>query len=189
MQAEQFLQCLKKHSIIASVKDLQGLERALRSPCKVVFVLFGDLLSIAEITARAKQADKTVFIHLDLIEGLASRDICVDFIAKNTKADGILSTKSNLIRRANACGLLAIQRYFLLDSLTFENVTRQYAREAACAIEVLPGVMPKVIARLAQTIRTPIITGGLIADKTDVTDVLSAGACAVSTTNPDIWFL
>ncbi|MEG1720939.1 MAG: glycerol-3-phosphate responsive antiterminator, partial [Pseudoflavonifractor sp.] len=35
----------------------------------------------------------------------------------------------------------------------------------------------------------PIIAGGLIADKEDVTSALSAGAIAVSSTNREIWFL
>ena len=32
--------------IVAAVKDEPGLERCLNSPCRVVFVLFGDLNSV-----------------------------------------------------------------------------------------------------------------------------------------------
>ena len=41
--------------------------------------------------------------------------------------------------------------------------------------------------RLAQSLRAPLIAGGLITDKEDVTGALGAGAVAVSTTNPAVW--
>lgn len=59
--------------IVAAVKDEPGLERCLNSPCRVVFVLFGDLNSVPRIVAELKTAGKTVFVHADLIEGLSAR--------------------------------------------------------------------------------------------------------------------
>lgn len=41
-------------------------------------------------------------VHVDLIDGLAARDVAVDFIAKSTRADGIID--SNLVRRAKTQG-------------------------------------------------------------------------------------
>ena len=54
-------------------------------------------------------------------------------------------------------------------------------------IEVLPGLMPKIIRRVSQAAGKPVIAGGLISDKEDVTAALGAGAVAVSTTNPAVW--
>ena len=47
--------------------------------------------------------------------------------------------------------------------------------------------MPKIISRLTAVANKPIIAGGLILDKEDVTGALGAGAIAVSTTNPIVW--
>lgn len=47
--------------------------------------------------------------------------------------------------------------------------------------------MPKMIRRLVQDTGKPVIAGGLISDKEDVTGALGAGAVAVSTTNPAVW--
>lgn len=189
MRAEDFLDALARHPIIASVKDEEGLIHALQSDCGVIFTLYGDLLNIGGILQRIKEAGKVAFAHIDLIEGLAPREVSVAYLAKSTRADGILSTKVPLIRCAAGHGLLAIQRYFLLDSMAFNHVERQFAADAACAMEVLPGGMPKVITRVVERVRAPIITGGLIQDKEDVLGVLKAGATAVSSTNPEIWFL
>ena len=55
-------------------------------------------------------------IHLDMVGGLDSREIAVDYIRRFTKADGIISTKTAQIRRAKELGLYTVFRFFLLDS-------------------------------------------------------------------------
>ena len=42
---------------------------------------------------------KKAIVHVDLILGLSSKEISVDFIKKYTKADGIISMKPTLIKR------------------------------------------------------------------------------------------
>ena len=56
-------------------------------------------------------------------------------------------------------------------------------------VEILPGIMPKVISRIAAATRIPLICGGLIMDKGDIMEALSAGALAVSSTSESVWQL
>ncbi len=91
------------------------------------------------------------------------------------------------LRGRRELGLVAVQRFFLLDSMALENIEKDLARDASDLIEVLPGLMPKMIRRLVQDTGKPVIAGGLISDKEDVTGALGAGAVAVSTTNPAVW--
>ena len=70
-----------------------------------------------------------------------------------------------------------------------ENILASKQHSSADFLEVLPGVMPKIIRQLARECDKPIIAGGLIRDKEDVVGALSAGAVAISSTNPDVWFL
>ena len=132
-------------------------------------------------------------VHVDLITGLNnSKEVCLDFIKNNTEADGIITTKSNLIAHARELELNTILRYFILDSLALQNIEKQ-ARSTGIKpdlIEFLPGiVLPKMIRRINKVSRVPIIAGGLIADREDVMNALDAGALAISTTNPDVWGL
>ena len=83
---------------MAAVKDEPGLERCLNSPCRVVFVLFGDLNSVPRIVAELKTAGKTVFVHADLIEGLSAREAAVDYLIHAARPDGIISTRLPLLR-------------------------------------------------------------------------------------------
>ena len=175
------IEAIQDAPVIAALKSDQGLEKALRSDCTTVFFLYGTILNIASLAQRAKDAGKLVFIHADLLEGLTAKDIC----AENTVADGIISTRPNIIRHAKELGLLTIQRFFLLDSLSFDNVLRQSSN--ADAIDLLPGTQPRVIERLSHKVRQPMIASGLLTDKQDVVAALSAGAQAVSTTCVELW--
>ena len=181
MDRETVLAALRDAPIVAAVKDYAGLERSLSSDCQVVFVLFGDILSIPGIVDQIKAAGRTAFVHLDLIDGLSSREIAVSFIRNATKADGVITTKSQLVKRARELGLITVQRFFMIDSIALEGFSKQLgAGQLPDFIEVLPGVMPKILRRLSGMTSIPLIAGGLISDKEDILSALAAGAAAVS---------
>ena len=106
------LELLEESPIIAAIKSWEGLEKSLKSECKVVFVLFGTICDIDQIVARIKDAGKVAIVHVDMIQGLSTKRVAIDFIAHNTRADGIISTKNTLVERAKEMGLYAIQRTF-----------------------------------------------------------------------------
>lgn len=182
-----FLEAMQDAPVIAAIKDDEGLAKVLQTECKVVFILYGSILNIREIVKNIKDSGRMALVHIDLIEGLSSREVSVDYIAERTDADGIISTRVNILRHAQDLGLVTVQRFFLLDSLSLRNLTRQPIRPTA--IDIMPGVMPGVISRLTGTARHPIIASGLLSTKQDVIAALSAGAIAVSTTQQDLWFV
>ena len=111
----------------------------------------------------------------------------VDYLIHAARPDGIISTRLPLLRFAKAKGLRTILRFFLIDSIAMENIAKMKNERCVDLIEVLPGLMPKVIHRVAATCGKPIIAGGLVTEKADVVSALEAGALAVSSTNPGVW--
>lgn len=193
MEKETILEQFEDYPVIAAVKDKDGLKKCLESGAEIqiVFVLYGDLCNIGDIVDRLKEGGKTVIIHLDLISGLGNREIVVDYIKNTTKADGIISTKSTLIKRAKELDFFAVMRFFMLDSMVYENVRKQIENVKPDMIEIIPGAMPKVISRLCEFIegKVPVIAGGMIMDKEDTMKALDAGATAISTTRQNVWFM
>lgn len=185
---QKFYDMIEANPVIAAVKDAEGLEKCCQvSDIKVVFVLFGDICNISEIVRRIKDAGKLAIIHIDLITGLSPKEIIVDFVKHHTGADGIISTKAPMIRRAKELGMYTVMRFFILDSISLENITKQIAGVKPDFIEILPGVMPKIIRRVRKQVKTQVIAGGLITDKEDIMTALDAGAIAVSSTNQQVW--
>ena len=176
-----FKEALEDSPIIAAVKDDEGLSRCLTSDSRIIFILYGDIVTISDIVETVKSAGKLAIVHLDLINGLSSKEVAVDFLQKYTNADGIITTKPTLIKRAKELGLFTILRLFLIDSMAYENIDRQVKSSRPDLIEILPALMPKVIAKVCQSTSTPVIAGGLVSEKEDILALLDAGATSPQT--------
>ncbi len=185
----KFRVILEDCPVIAAVKDETGLKECLYSESQIIFLLFGDICSVGRYVEIAKSAGKMVFVHMDLINGLGNKEVAVDFIREHTGVDGIISTKPQLVKRAKELGLFGILRIFVIDSMAFGNIEKQCASLVPDAVEILPGLMPKISKKLCSTVNVPIIAGGLISDKEDVMNALTAGAVAISVTNQRVWFM
>lgn len=183
MTIDELKNILKNDKLIYAIKDDSGLEKAIHNNSKVVFVLYGTVMNICKIVKKLKENNKTVFVHIDLIEGLSPKEVAVDFIINNTGSDGIISTKQTLIKYASQKGLLTVQRFFLIDSLAYSNLLKQINNSSLDIIEVLPACSTKIISKIVKLTDHPVIASGLIQDKDDIIDALKVGAIAVSGTN------
>jgi glycerol uptake operon antiterminator len=180
---------LLENPIIAAVRDNEGLEKAINSSLPIVFLLYGSIITVPELCERLKASGKTVFIHLDLIEGLRGDSSAVEYIKRYAAPAGIITTKSTNIRYAKQQGLLTIQRIFVIDSFSLTTGVKGINENGPDAVEVMPGIAGKIIQRLEKKINVPIIAGGLIETKEDIMEALSSGAVAISTTRDGLWTL
>jgi glycerol uptake operon antiterminator len=179
---------IQDNPVIPAIKNEAGLEAVLKTDCDIVFILYGDVLNIVEITNRITESGKIAFVNIDLLDGFATKEIVVQYIRKNTRAAGILSSKASMIKAAKAMGFYTVHRLFVIDSFSFENLGKQIAISQPDYLEILPG-WPKLISWVMETTNIPIISGGLICFKEDVIAALKAGARAICSTNPEVWSL
>ena len=184
---EEMLEIIAEFPIIAAVKDEKELKESLMTDCKVIFILFGNICNISEIVEKIKKKDKLAIIHADLVQGLSAKTEAIDYLKLNTKADGIISTKGNLVKYAVEIGLIGILRNFIIDSMAMENVHKQVSMANPDMIEIMPGIMPEIIEKIKSELKLPLIAGGLISEKKDVIAALASGADAVSTTKIGLW--
>ena len=175
------LPLLERTPVIPAVKEPETLDLALAHDGAAVFLLCGDILNIAGLVDRVHRAGKQAVVHGDLVAGLAPREIAVDYL-RSCGADGIISTRPHIIRRT-------VLRVFAIDSKAVSNLGKETGMGMPDLIEVLPGTIYRVIARLSRELPVPLIAGGLLADKADVTAALSAGALCVSASDPQLWDL
>ena len=98
---QRFYDMIEANPVIAAVKDEEGLEAGCKlEEIKVIFILYGSICNIGDNVKKIKEADKIAMVHVDLINGLASKEIAVNFIKYSTEADGIITTKPILVKRA-----------------------------------------------------------------------------------------
>lgn len=177
---------LEQDPVIAAVGD-DKWDKALESPVKVIFYMSADLITIEGRIAQAHKAGKYVMVHLDMASGIGKDRTGIRYL-KKCGADGLISTKGQLIRFARELGLFTVQRFFAVDSAGVESLGDMFRTTDPHLMEIMPGVVTKVIARYA-AVGIPLIAGGLIQTKNEVTDALGAGATAVSTGQPELWYI
>ena len=170
-----------------SLLCLTGRKKYEKNNGGMVFVLYGTVCTIGEIVKRIKDQGKIAVVHIDLIQGLSGKDAAVEFLKTYTRADGIITTKPALIKCAKELGMFTVLRFFVIDSMAYDNIQKQTAGYRPDVIEILPGLMPRVIERIKKSVRCQVIAGGLISEKEDIVAALKAGAVAISTTDKNVW--
>lgn len=186
MTLNEFKDSLENFPLIATVHG-EELEAALNSPAEILCHMKADLLTIDKDIKRVHAAGKHILVHIDLAEGIASDKTGIQYL-RNLGVDGIISTRGKLIRQAKDMGLITVQRFFALDSQGIESIEEMLSVSSPDFIEIIPGVIGKVISRFASR-GIPVIAGGLIESKAEITEALSCGASAVSTGKKELWYL
>lgn len=181
--------CLSEHRIVAALCKEEDMDDLCLSNVRIVFILCGDFRTLPGIVSKIKKSDIIPFVHIDLIDGLSAKEAAVDFVKYYTEADGIVTTKSNQVKRAHSLGLLAVQRYFVFDTIAMYNIKKQMSLTSADAVEILPGVIPLVNRHLSSDGKDPLIVGGFINTQKDIENAFQSGALAITTSIPGLWYL
>ncbi|MDY0395949.1 glycerol-3-phosphate responsive antiterminator [Virgibacillus halophilus] len=173
--------------VLPAVRRMKDFEDALQTKQETIVLLETRISQLKSLVTYARRTAKTVLLHVDLIQGLKTDEYAMEFLIREVKPDGILSTRGNVINLAKKHGLLTIQRIFLLDSLALEhNVSLAKKLKPDC-VEVLPGLIPSMIEHIHDQTGLPVIAGGLIKSAEHIDMALNAGAVAVSTSDKHLW--
>ena len=186
MKISDMISYLERDPVIAAVTD-EKWQAAIESPAQVIFYLSANLLSVEEKVRQAHEAGKYVMVHMDLAEGIGKDRAGIRFLSR-CRVDGVISTKAQMIRLAKEQELITVQRFFALDSKGMESIEEMLRNTNPHLMEIMPGVIGKAITRFRKS-GIPVIAGGLIETKQEVTEALGAGATAVSTGQQKLWYM
>ncbi|MFB5189141.1 glycerol-3-phosphate responsive antiterminator [Alicyclobacillus fastidiosus] len=173
--------------IIPAVRHMKDFEEAMTRDFRYVVLLESHLAQLPSLVRLARQHDKKLILHADLIQGLKHDEAAAQFLCQMVRPAGLISTHSTVIATAKKNRVLGIQRVFLIDSHSLETSYRVLASSKPDYIEVLPGVLPDVIREVKQGTKLPILAGGFIRTPEDIHAILESGATAVTTSHRDLW--
>ncbi len=173
--------------IISAIRNEKELERAIKSPTDAVFVLQANIINCKKYIELCHKAGKKVFFHYDFLDGFGKDRYGLKHF-KTLGADGIISTKSNIICYAREEGITTVQRFFIVDSKSVFTALETIKETKPDLVDLMPGIIPSAIKRFVSKAKTPVIAGGLITTKEEIIATLNAGAYAVSTSKEDLWF-
>ena len=182
------LEDILNKKIAAAIRTEKDFSKALKSRVDVVFLLHSNIITVNQSVKEIHSAGKKAFVHLDFAEGIGKDRAGIEFLAKNG-VDGILTTRTNIVRMAKEYNLTTVQRFFIVDSHSLNTSMESIKISKPDIIEIMPGIVTKKIKELREEITTPIIAGGIIETEQEVIAALEAGADIVSTGEVDLWNL
>ncbi|WP_248925092.1 glycerol-3-phosphate responsive antiterminator [Paenibacillus hamazuiensis] len=186
---EAFFERLRTYQMVASIKEPKQLEIALslKNNLAGVFLLTGHIGVIKGYVDLFKKHELPVFLHLEKIGGLSTDTFGLDYLAKVIRPTGIITTKTNVVKIAEKMDLLTIQRFFLVDTEGLDNISKSLCQIEPDVVEIMPARIPEMIGEIKKLTSLPIITGGLLFDRSHAVECLRYGATAVSSSKSELW--
>lgn len=181
------MKAVMNQSIVPAIRHMKDFDQLLQTDYEYLVLLNAHIAQVKPLVRRAAEQGKKMLLHADLIEGLKSDEYAAEFLAQEIRPAGLISTRNNVVLTAKKKGLIAIQRLFMLDTLALENSYVQLEKTKPDYVEVLPGIMPRIIREFLEKTNIPVLAGGLIRTEEDVRLALEAGAAAVTTSRKALW--
>ncbi|XEC96302.1 glycerol-3-phosphate responsive antiterminator [Paenibacillus tarimensis] len=173
--------------IIASITSAEQIREAVSGSIGRVNLMTGDITTLGQVIEQLHDAGKKVYVHMEMVNGLGRDASAVNYLADVFKVDGIVTTKSNAVSAARQAGIRSIQRIFAIDSGAVETGIRMVHSSKPDEVELMPGLMPRIIREVRRKITQPLIVGGLIRSEDEVREALKSGADFVSVGHPVFW--
>ena len=157
-----------KKPIAAAIRTEKDFSKALRSDVDMVFLLHSNIMTVNQCVKEIHSAGKKAFIHVDF-------------------ADGVLTTRTNIVKLAKEFDLITVQRFFMVDSHSVGTSVESIKISKPDIIEIMPGIITKKIREFSEKVDMPIIAGGIVETMEEVRAALEAGATVVSTGEAQLW--
>ncbi|UCZ55250.1 glycerol-3-phosphate responsive antiterminator [Bacillus shivajii] len=173
--------------MLPAIRDLKDLDKVVKTEYEYIVLLNSHIGQLKSIIRMLHGNGKKVLLHADLVQGLKSDEYAAQFLCRDIRPDGLISTRKNVLLTAKKSNLITVQRLFLLDSIALESSYNMIEAIQPDCIEVLPGIIPHIIKEIDEKTNLPIIAGGLIRTRNEVNAAVEAGATAITTSNKDLW--
>ena len=133
------LEDILNKKIAAAIRTEKDFSKALKSRVDVVFLLHSNIITVNQSVKEIHSAGKKAFVHLDFAEGIGKDRAGIEFLAKNG-VDGILTTRTNIVRMAKEYNLTTVQRFFIVDSHSLNTSMESIKISKPDIIEIMPGI-------------------------------------------------
>ncbi|MHA2855871.1 glycerol-3-phosphate responsive antiterminator [Paenibacillus lautus] len=173
--------------VIASITKLEQIDAAVNSAVERVNLMTGDIMKLRDIVNRLHSSGKKVFVHLEMVSGIGRDNSAVQYLADSYKIDGIITTKTNTVLASRQAGISSIQRVFAIDTTALGTAVKMIGQARPDEVELMPGLMPRVIRDLKKEIHCPLIVGGFLRSEEEIDEALANGADLVSTGDTRFW--
>ena len=177
-------------TMIPSIRKMREFELALQTKSKYILLSEIHIGNLKCLVDRCHEQNKRVMVNIELIGGFAADRIGLELLKTYFKVDIIISANTIKLNTAKSLGFATVQRFFLIDSRSFDSTLKSLQTARNDAIEILPGPMaPQFIHIIKKMRNVPMIAGGFIDTPALAEQIHAAGFSAISCSKPALWNL
>lgn len=176
--------------IIPSIRSMKDFEHALSAESKYVFLSEIHIGNLKVMVEKCHSSNKLVVVNIELIGGFSADQVGLKLLKSFYNVDAVLSSNAMKINIAKSLGLKTVQRFFLMDSRSFDSTLKSLQTTKNDAVEILPGpIAPQFIDAIKKVRNVPMIAGGFVSTKDMVKELYKAGFSGVTSSTRDLWKL
>ncbi|MFE4079027.1 glycerol-3-phosphate responsive antiterminator [Paenarthrobacter sp. YIM B13468] len=179
---------LSRNPVIGSVFGVDAVPGFLGSGCQVCILAHVALHELEGLLHSLTAAGKFTFVNIDACSGLGQDRGAVEYL-KKIGTEGLVSTKTALIQRANTMEMVTMQKVFVTDRSNLPRSTGAVEQSKPHLVQVMPWPVIAHLSPAELSSLTPFVAAGFIRTGGDVARALREGAKAVSTSAAELWDL
>lgn len=168
------------NGVIAAVEDIKQYKQFLKSKFNICVIMNIHISMLDMIFREAKEYNKQVLVHIDLIHGLANDEYGAEFLCQRYNPLGVISIKPAVVAACKRLKTIAVQRVFLIDSAALKKSINSVRQTMPDYVEILPAMCSTLFPMLKRELDRPLIAGGLIPSLNDALGILDNGISAVT---------
>ena len=178
---------MSERAIIPAISNHKKLRAFFDSDLSTGILMNFHLAQLRNLVDEMKKHGKKVLIHAELIKGLSGDEGAAVYLIQSLHVDGIISSKPRVIDVCKKRGVLGVFRFFVKDTISFEQSIAIAKRLKPTHVEILPGCCVKLIEPLKKNLHCEVWMGGLIHSMKEADACFEAGARAITTSHEKLW--
>ncbi|MDD3777548.1 MAG: glycerol-3-phosphate responsive antiterminator [Actinomycetota bacterium] len=185
------LKYLQANPVIPCTSQFAEISQGQFSRIKVILMYDLDIITLFKIAKKNQEIQKEIILNVDMIEGISCDKNGLGFLKQYLNIKAIASSSPKVINYAKKLGFIIVQTLFMFDTKSLEKGIELIQQSKPHFIDIRPGISYLLIEKtLSGRIgNIPVICSGLIQNETDIKNILSKNATAVTTSNQALWGL
>lgn len=172
--------------VIPSVWTIPQRDHAVLSPWPLVHVAGGGLKTIKEFVQPLYDAQKTIWIHPDMIAGLAKDREGLEVLNAMISPAAITTSNLTLAQHVRQLRLKLVLRVFIHDTQSLESSLAAVDRLQPDVLCCLPGVVYPILRHELNQRGIPVVAAGLVRTLITRDHLIEMGA-SVEIGQPALW--
>ena len=177
---------LARYPVMATLYGAEQMGAFLASDAEVAIVANIELRKLRLVVSTITKADKLAIVNIDSCDGISQDKGAVDYLV-DIGASSLLSTRMATVQLANKAGLLTMLKVFVTDRSTWPRSVKAIEQSDPNLVQIMPAPMLAHISEAEKQSMPPIVASGFICNQEHVALALRSGACAVSSSDAELW--